>query len=215
MNKNPSSIRSIGPITTVTGAILFYAGLCGIASAQPPASVPPGTPGMNGPVGPTFEIVGEVQVADVVSVDVVDVVDVKNANEPGREPYEAYIEFHSSGCGGFGCSNFNTLGTVVLFDGPEVPADKRLVVRKLSGRLPNSDVLNLSVVLQQSQILSQQLVKFGFYGPFFAQGALAGFSTDAFVTYGPGERPHFNLILPNGNNFIGYITLTGYLIDAI
>jgi len=216
MNKNVSVIPSSGPITTVTSSILLCAGLCGIAGAQPPTTAPPGTPGMDGPVGPTFEIVGEVEVTDVVNVKVADVVDVKNVNEPGREPYEAYVEFSRFGCSGFACENFNTLGDIILFDGPVVPAGKRLIVKKLSGRLPNNSVQDVSIVLQQTQIVSQQLVKFGFYGPFFGQfNGLAGFSTDAFVTYGPGERPHFNAILPSGNNFIGYVTLTGYLIDAI
>jgi len=215
MKKKVFTIASSRPVATTAGAILIYAGLCSIATAQPPIEVPPGTPGMNGAVGPTFEIVGEVEVTDVVDVDVVGVVDTKNVNEPGRQPYEAYVEFTRFGCGGFNCSNFSSLGNVMVFDGPLVPAGKRLVVRKLSGRLPNDGSQDVSILLQQSQVISQQLVKFGFYGPFFTQFTLPAFSTDAFVTYGPGERPHFNVVLPSANNFVAYVTITGYLIDAI
>ena len=138
----------------------------------------------------------------------------KNVDEPGRQPYEYYIEFGvSSGCS-FNCSNFVSFGSVILFDGPEVPAGKRLVIQHLSGRLPNNSGTNVSVALQQSQVLSLQLVKWAFFGPFFAQFSMVGFHGEAFATYGPGERPHFNVVLPDQNNFIGYVNISGYLIDA-
>jgi hypothetical protein len=106
------------------------------------------------------------------------------------------------------------LGSVVLFDAPLVPAGKRLILQNISGRVPNNGADDVSVILQQSQVLSQQLVKWGFYGPFFTQGSMVGFSSQLFTTYGPGEQPHFNLALPDVNNFIGYITISGYLIDS-
>lgn len=147
------------------------------------------------------------------SVGVNNTVLVKNLNEPGREPYEYGIEFDSSSCS-FNCSNFAHLGQVIVFDGPVVPAGKRLIVQHVSGRLPNTGSDEVSVLLQAQQVLAQQTVKWAFYGPFFIQSTMPGFSAEAFATYGPGERPHFNLRLPVANNFLAYVSIAGYLIDA-
>ena len=108
-----------------------------------------------------------------------------------------------------------TKNWIYLFDGPAVPAGKRLVITHLSGRLPNNSVTNVSVALQASQIISLQAAKWAFFGPFFTTvGPMAGFSAEAFATYGPGERPHFNVVLTAANNFFGFVTVSGYLIDA-
>ena len=179
------------------------------AAAQPPHTLPVTSPVVV--VNPQPLPVTVTNQGQPVNIN--GTVPVENVDEPGRQPYEAYIEFTRFSCSGFNCSNFASLGDVVLFDGPVVPSGKRLVLQHVSGRVPNAGTDNVSVLLQQSQVLSQQLVKWGFYGPFFPQFSLTAFSAPAYTTYGPGERPHLNLILPAGNNFVGYIALSGYLID--
>jgi hypothetical protein len=139
---------------------------------------------------------------------------VKNVDEPGRIPYEECIEFSVIGCSSLNCSNYNSLGTVSLFDGPAVPAGKRLIVQRVSGRLPNNTGDGVSVALQGSQIVSMQSVKWVHFGPYFSQLSMIGFGAEAFATYGPGQRPHVNVVLPDHNNFIGFVTISGYLIDA-
>lgn len=139
---------------------------------------------------------------------------VKNVDEPGRQPYQAYIEFSQASCS-FNCSNFVSFGSIRLFDGPAVPAGKRLVIRNVSGRLPNATTAGVQVALQTSQILSAQNVKWAYFGPYELIGsALASFSANTFVTCEPGEQPHFNLLLPSANNFVSFVSVSGYLIDA-
>lgn len=138
---------------------------------------------------------------------------IKNVDERGRAPFEMYVEFSRDGCS-FNCTNFLAFESVYLFDAPAVPAGKRLVVEQVTGRLPNNSTANVSVALQSERVVSLQFVKWAYFGPFQTQFSMVAFRSDAFATYGPGEQPHFNLVLPAGNNFFGFVTLSGYLIDA-
>jgi hypothetical protein len=139
---------------------------------------------------------------------------VKNVDEPGRMPYEECIEFSVVACSSLNCSNFHSFGPSYLFDGPAVPAGKRLIVQRVSGRLPNNTGSGVSVALQGSQIVALQSVKWVHFGPYYSQSSMVGFAAQAFATYGPGERPHLNVILPDDNNNVGFVTISGYLIDA-
>ena len=145
---------------------------------------------------------------------------VKNTDEAYRQPYQVYAEFFpntsGNGCQNPNCSNFTGFSNAFLFDLPVVPAGKRLVIRHVSGRLGTGQTAELSVYFQDSQIFFPQNVRWSFFGPFFstAGGGMAAFGSDANFSYGPGERPHVNLFLPGHNNYIGYITVSGYLIDA-
>lgn len=137
----------------------------------------------------------------------------KNVDERGRAPYEMYVEFSRFGCS-FNCANFGNFGSIYLFDAPAVPAGKRLVVEQVTGRLPSNSTADISVALQSQVVISLQFVKWAYFGPFQTQSNTVAFRSDAFATYGPGEQPHFHLVLPDENNIIGFVTLSGYLIDA-
>lgn len=140
---------------------------------------------------------------------------VSNPDEPGRQPYVASLAFSQYGCFSLQCANFVKQGSAVLFDGPEVPAGKRLVIKYVSGYLPNADTASLAVGLQSEQILTLSEVIWSFFGPFYAlKGPVIGFSSQAFATYGPGERPHVHVVAPAINDFVGLVSLSGYLIDA-
>ena len=140
---------------------------------------------------------------------------VKNVDEPGRQPYEAYVEFTQSNCSFGGCSTFNNFGGTVLFDLAPVPAGKRWVIQHVSGRIPSNTSADAHVGLQTQQIISFQLVKWAFGGPFQPQfGTTQFFSTPTFVTVGPGEAPHVHVFLPSGNNVVGFLSFSGYLIDS-
>ena len=140
----------------------------------------------------------------------------KNVNEPGREPYNVSVEFTQSGCMA-NCANFfNFGGSVRLFDGPIVPAGKRLVVLSVSAELPSSSSIN-SISFQDSPILANQRAKWQFHGPFYAStpaGELWGMSAGTVFTVEPGQAPHIRLRLGAPNNFFASITIGGYLIDA-
>ncbi|WP_347985961.1 hypothetical protein [Methylomonas sp. AM2-LC] len=140
---------------------------------------------------------------------------VKNVDQPGRQPYEMWIEFGTSYCS-FNCSNIYSYGGVTLFDGPAVPAGKRLIIQGVSASIPaNSSMITIS--LQTSQILSNQYVKWQYSGPYYLQytsGNSYGMSSPTFVEYGPGESPHLRIYTANPNSVIGNVTLNGYLIDA-
>jgi len=141
---------------------------------------------------------------------------VKNVDEPGRQPYEAWVEFYPTiGCS-FNCSNFNTFGSVIVFDAPAVPAGKRLVVQWVSAMLPSGSPINV-ISLQSSTIISNQYVKWQSYGPFnqfFPGTDVYGMSSAAYTTYGPGEQPHIRVQLGAKNNYSGNVVISGYLIDA-
>lgn len=140
---------------------------------------------------------------------------IKDLNTPGRRPYEAQIEFFSSGCSR-NCTNFLSFGSVLLFDGPPVPAGKRLVIEWVSAELPANNVYN-SISLQSSRIIANQSVKWQYFGPFFQtspENILHGMSSAAFTTYGPGEAPHIRLQINSINNYFANITISGYLIKA-
>lgn len=146
---------------------------------------------------------------------------VKNTDEPGRMPWEAEAEFDGTACF-TNCTNFVSLGAVSLFDiTSAVPAGKRLVLRHISGRLFSTQGCgDCEVGLQSSRVISAESLKWSFLGPFFGSvvepGLIVnGFSADVFVTVGPGENPHVRVQVPGGGtNTIGYIVLSGYLIDA-
>lgn len=138
---------------------------------------------------------------------------VKNVDEPGRTPYEVYVEFSVFRCS-FNCTNFTDFDPVFLFDAPAVPAGKRLIVEHVSGRLPNTGTEGVSVALQSQRIIALQHAKWAYFGPFFNQFSMAGFDADADLTYGPGEQPHFNVVLPAGNTITAFVSISGYLIDA-
>ena len=161
---------------------------------------------------PKVEIVNPLPLP--VAVDVASPIQVSSNSEPGRQPYVASMGFSQFGCFTTECSNFTKSGAAILFDGPVVPEGKRLIIQYVSGRLPNEDGVDISVALQSQQVLSQFSVIWGFYGPFFGQSATRGFSSGAFATYGPGDRPHVHVILPTPNNFVGQVNISGYLIDA-
>ncbi len=137
----------------------------------------------------------------------------RNVDDPGRQPYDTYIEFTKFGCV-VNCINFLNSNPIYAFDGPVVPTGKRLVIKHVSGRLPNTSTAGISVALQSSRSASLENVKWSFFGPFFDSFSMAGFSAETFATYGPGERPHFNVLLPTVNASTGYVSISGYLIDA-
>lgn len=144
---------------------------------------------------------------------------VKNVDETYRQPYEVYSEFwavaSSSDQCTLNCANWSQGWNSFLFDLPPVPAGKRLVIKHVSGRLGTTDT-TVHVVFQDSQVLMPQLVRWSYFGPFYpaAAGGMIGFNAEASFTYGPGERPHVNLLLPGHNNSLSYIMVSGYLIDA-
>jgi hypothetical protein len=140
---------------------------------------------------------------------------VKNVDEPGRAPYHVYVEITQFNCFFGGCSNFGNFSGVILFDLPPVPAGKRLIITNVSGQLPSSSMENARIGFQSQQIISFQLVKWAFFGPFFLQfGGLGSFTAEANVNYGPGEQPHINLYLPSPTNYVGALHISGYFIDA-
>ena len=135
------------------------------------------------------------------------VTSVKNVDEEGRVPYLAYMQFSFAGCNlATDCANYSTNGSTVLFDGPIVPVGKRLVIKWVSAwfaaNYPN-------IVLQSAQAFESVAIKWAFYGPFYNYGM----SSPAFLTYGPSERPHVQV---GGitSQVYGYVTISGYLIDA-
>jgi hypothetical protein len=140
----------------------------------------------------------------------------KNVDEPGRQPYEVWVEFTKFGCS-WNCKDFLDFSPNYLFDLDPVPAGKRWVIVKASGRIPTVDP-SAAVALQSQVIISFQFVKWSFHGPFFpmtsVNAGLSGFSADVFTTYGPGEIPHINVYAPDPSNYFSYIVLSGYLIDA-
>lgn len=139
---------------------------------------------------------------------------VKNVDEPGRAPYEVYVEFTQDGCSIGGCSNFYfDIEGLVLFDLPPVPAGKRLIIRHVSGRLPGSSELLAHVGFQSQREFFFRFVKWSFFGPFYP-GAGQGFNSEAYLTYAPGEQPHVHLVVPDQNAGIGFLQISGYFIDA-
>jgi hypothetical protein len=140
---------------------------------------------------------------------------VKNVDEPGRAPYDVYVEVSTFSCFFGGCSNFGNFGGTVLFDLPAVPAGKRLIIKRVSGRLPSSTAVNAHIGFQTSQVISFQLVKWAYFGPFFSEfGVVQSFTADTEVTYGPGEQPHIHMFLPSQTNTTGFLQISGYYIDA-
>jgi hypothetical protein len=139
---------------------------------------------------------------------------VQQVNVPSQQPFSRYAEFSSFSCS-FECTNFVRFGSVTLFDVGPVPAGKSWVITRIAGRLPNDSSADVSIALQRQPILAQQYVTDAYYGPFFSQfGVLQGFSAPLSATVGPGEYAHVNVVLPATNNFIGFVTLSGYLVDA-
>jgi hypothetical protein len=141
----------------------------------------------------------------------------KNVDEPGRQPYEAYVEFgFPTGCI-VGCSNFFTGGNTVTFELPAIPTGKRFIIRHVSGVFPTT---SLSEECMMSLQNSQNKNKWAFYGPFypFALSGTVRYSSDAFTTYGPGEAPHVYLFvrdLDKSSPAASYsLIVGGYLIDA-
>jgi hypothetical protein len=136
----------------------------------------------------------------------------KNIDEPGRQPYEVWVDFNFAGCE-VGCSNYTSLGDIAIFDLPPVPAGKRLVIRHISGRLPTTS-LEAHVAFQAQRVMALQSLKWTFFGPFYLSSNMVGFSSEVFTTYGPGETPHVNLYIPSHNSFFADMAVSGYLIDA-
>ena len=64
-----------------------------------------------------------------VAIDDESPIAVKSSGEPGRQPYVASIGFSQFGCFTIQCTNLVKSGSAVLFDGPEIPAGKRLVIQ--------------------------------------------------------------------------------------
>ena len=138
---------------------------------------------------------------------------VENASEPGREPLSMYLEFTTFSCG-FNCTGFVKFGSVILVDtSPAVPDGKQWVITHVSGRLPTTDS-PVHVALQSQPVLTLQLVKTAFFGPFYPYGSMQAFSGPVYGVIGSGEKAHLNLLVPNQNNFVGFVNLSGYLIDA-
>ena len=140
----------------------------------------------------------------------------KNTDEPGRTPYEVSSQFSTvTGCESQ-CSHYISLGSVYAFDLPAVPAGKRLIIKSVSAFLPGSGV-GLRIGFQTQQVLSTQSFKWVSGGPFFVTpdaGLTVLSAQTTFITYGPGESPHVQLLLPNASNFDGTVAVQGYLIDA-
>jgi len=160
-------------------------------------------------VGVTFSIVAPDAVAQIRAAL------VKNVDEPGRAPYDEYVEFSMFGCSFGGCTNYANFFGVILFDVPAVPVGKRLIITNVSGSLPSNSATGAHFAFQTSQVISLQLVKSAFFGPFFSQsGVVQNFDAAVNTSYGPGEQPHVHLLLPSSNNLIGFINIRGYYIDA-
>lgn len=143
----------------------------------------------------------------------------KNVDEPGRLPYEYAIGIGPTyGCfdsAGTTCFNFQSLGNVFIFDGPPVPAGKRLIVQSISAVMPTATAANLLVGLQTVPYLGVYYLKWASAGPFFPlSSGRFGMNATLFATYGPGESPHFILYSPPTGSGLGSVSINGYLIDA-
>lgn len=143
---------------------------------------------------------------------------VKNVDEPGRTPYSTSMEFTTSACSS-NCSNLTTLWGVTVFDGPVVPAGKRLVVQWVSGDIASANE-HISVGVQSGRIISNQWTIWQFAGPFYSFDSggtpLYSFGTPAFFTVEPGQSPHFRLRISDASpvNYSMTLFVSGYLIDA-
>lgn len=159
--------------------------------------------------------------------DAIKTVIIRNPDEPGRTPAEFQARFSAFDCLDNTCSSFQGGGPMLLDLEPPVPAGKRLVVRHVSGVLLTRETCDVSAVgcavaFQQTTQPDLDQFKWSFWGPFFVrpynngQAQQIAFSTDAFFTVGPGERPHAWIRHPPiaGPNLVSSIVLSGYLINA-
>jgi len=187
-------------------------------------------------------VTGNVGITGTPSVNVVNTevnpITVKKTDEPGRVPYEVSLQFAmvgernchiwQEGNSSIDCPNKGFMGGVLLFGLPPVPADKILIIKRISGQLPAVDVVGASVALQRTPIFGIAQIKWLFAGPFFLMTPVDssdssdrsyGFdSGDLFVTHGPGETPHINIHAPviNGitSGLVCSMVISGYLIEA-
>jgi hypothetical protein len=143
---------------------------------------------------------------------------VKNVDEPGRVPYEASIQFTKSMCTQ-NCTKFLAYdagaGGHYTFDGPAIPAGKRLVLQWVTALLPTASAPAI-IALTNSPGEGIYRSKWSFFGPFYGWPPnQIGMSSAAFATIEPGQSPHVEVYFkaaPTAN--FSYVTLSGYLIDA-
>ncbi len=161
----------------------------------------------------------EVSNAEPISVVVTNLGDIPggggNSDIPGREPYNMWLEYSSTGCSQ-NCSNFFSLGAVLLFEAPPIPAGKRLIVQSVSGEFPGNTAQN-SISFQSTRVLSNQRAIWQFHGPFYATtpaGTLWGMTSSAFFTIESGQSPLIRVRLGGASSFVGGISINGYLINA-
>jgi len=146
---------------------------------------------------------------------------VQNVDEPGRQPHSVWVEFTMTDtplCS-WNCENIARFGWVAVMDvSVPVPEGKRWVITHISGRLPTAGP-TAHVALQDMRIISLQMVKAGYFGPFFpvqSDGStiMQQFGGPIFTTVGPGEKAHLNVLAEEPNNYFSFVNLSGYLIDA-
>lgn len=98
-----------------------------------------------------------------------------------------------------------------------MPAGKRLVVQWVSASLPAASSFN-SISFQKTRVVANQGTLWEYHGPYFfitPAGDLPGMNSGAFFTVEPGESPHIRVKVSDLSNFVGSVTIGGYLIDAV